>query len=178
METFIEDIEEFHDKFNHTYQDYPRPLTRNEKAFRITCLREEIREYEESENLEEELDALVDLVYFALGTAYRHGFDFKEAWKRVHTANMRKIRAGTASESKRGSNLDIIKPKNWKKPYLIDLVRPQPNPALVSISGGVYAKKRHNITSADEREIVLKSLGKKASKRLNLPPAEGRERKG
>ena len=178
METFIEDIEEFHDKFNHTYQDYTRPLTRNEKAFRITCLREEIREYEESENLEEELDALVDLVYFALGTAYRHGFDFKEAWKRVHAANMRKIRAGTASESKRGSNLDIIKPKNWKKPDLTDIVYPKPNPALVSISGGVYAKKRHNITSADEREIVLKSLGKKASKRLNLPPAEGRERKG
>ena len=173
VETFIEDIEDFHDKFNHTYQDYPRSLTRNEKAFRITCLREEIKEYEESKNLEEELDALVDLVYFAFGTAYRHGFNFKEAWKRVHAANMRKIRAGTASESKRNSNLDIVKPKNWEKPDLTDLVRPQSNPALISISGGVYAKKRHNLTKAKEDEIIRRSIGKKASDRPNLPPAEG-----
>jgi predicted HAD superfamily Cof-like phosphohydrolase len=165
METYFADVEKFHEKFGLEYNDYPRPLSIPEKNFRLVCLREEVQEYADADNLEGEMDALVDLVYFALGTAYRHGFDrFDEAWKRVHTANMAKVVATNAKQSKRKYKGDIVKPKGWKSPVLDDLVYPKPNPALISISGGVYAKKRKNLT--DKQIDQMLSTGK------SLPSAE------
>ena len=172
METYDQNIEEFHEKFNLEYRDYPRPLDPDEKDFRLVCLREEVDEYASAQNLEDELDALVDLIYFALGTSYRHGFDFAAAWKRVHTANMAKERAKTASRSKRHFDLDVIKPAGWVAPDLTDIVYPKPNPALVSPSGGVYAKKRKNLTNAQTDQIVKGAIFEKGSKRENLPKAE------
>lgn len=62
------------------------------------------------------LDALVDLVYVAVGTAYCHRFPFNEHWAQVQEANMQKVPAKSASESKRGSALDIVKPEGWIPP--------------------------------------------------------------
>ena len=82
-------------------------------------------------NLEGSLDALVDLTYVVTGTALFHGFGnrhsegrtiFGEAWHRVHQANMRKMRASHASQSKRGTSFDVIKPEGWIAPKLLDLV--------------------------------------------------------
>ena len=89
----------------------------------MVTLKEEIKEYEDAEELKEKLDALVDLVYFALGTAYLHGFNFNEAWKRVHAANMKKIRAEKKGDSKRKSTFDVVKPAGWIVPDLSDLVK-------------------------------------------------------
>ena len=69
-------------------------------------------------NLEGTLDALVDTVYIALGTAYLMGFDFDKAWKRVHKANMQKIRCAT-----KRSPIDVVKPIGWKPPKLDDLCK-------------------------------------------------------
>ncbi len=70
--------------------------------------------------LDEALDALVDLVYVAMGNAYLHGFDWEEAWRRVHAANMAKVRATAPSE--RGGMFDIVKPIGWVAPTHLDLV--------------------------------------------------------
>ena len=169
---FETDIEDFHEKFELKYRDYPRALSVDEKNFRIVCLREEIDEYASAQNLEEELDALVDLVYFAFGTSYRHGFDFAAAWKRVHAANMEKRLATHKKDSKRNFELDVVKPKGWVAPDLTDIVYPKPNPALVSPSGGVYAKKRKNLTKAKTDEIAQKACFSKGSERENLPTSE------
>lgn len=133
----VRDITEFHKKFGLAYTGKPRFLDpKEESPFRIEFMKEELAEYEDftpnvqlpSKNaaiefaLEKQLDALVDLVYVALGTAHLHGFDFKEAWRRVHKANMKKVRAKSAKESKRGSKLDVIKPAGWKAPTHKDLV--------------------------------------------------------
>lgn len=74
------------------------------------------------------LDALVDLVYVALGTAHIHGFNFSEAWKRVHEANMKKVLAKDCPEFVQDkawrdkSPMDIVKPEGWLPPSLEDLV--------------------------------------------------------
>lgn len=73
-------------------------------------------------NAAEVFDCLIDLVYVALGTAYVHRFPFTEGWKRVHAANMAKERATSTEQSKRGSQLDVIKPPGWIPPFLKDLV--------------------------------------------------------
>jgi predicted HAD superfamily Cof-like phosphohydrolase len=143
----VADIEEFHKKFELTYEGKPRTLPKDLVKFRQNFLNEELAEYEASANkfqeyldifhaysqtpdpnvinhaLELQLDALVDLVYVALGTAYLHGFNFKEAWRRVHAANMQKVRATKASESQRNSTHDVVKPPGWQPPSHLDLVK-------------------------------------------------------
>lgn len=141
----VADIEAFHKKFMLDYDGRPRSLDTALAEFRIGFLLEELKEYEESSEklrailkagfdrdyiersttfeLEKQLDALVDLVYVALGTAYLHGFNFREAWRRVHAANMGKVRAERKEDSKRGSTFDVVKPAGWTPPSHKDLVQ-------------------------------------------------------
>lgn len=122
--TPLEDIEEFHEKFGLDQPNANATLEPEEWELRHKRLRDELNEYDkavEEQDDEEVLDALVDLVYIALGTAYRRGWDFGEAWRRVHGANMAKER-GRPGNSKYGSGFDIVKPDGWEAPDLSDLV--------------------------------------------------------
>lgn len=137
--SMIDDIRDFHDKFGIAYYGKPRILPYDLLGFREKFMAEELREYsdacyscdiaiqendgaEVTHQLEQQLDALVDLIYVALGTAHLQGFDIEEAWKRVHEANMKKIRTPSADASKRGSKTDVIKPPGWTPPNHKDLV--------------------------------------------------------
>lgn len=83
-------------------------------------------------NLEKALDGLIDLIYVAAGTAIFHGFArrptqentiISEAWRRVHNANMHKVKAGFgAPVSKRDPRFDIVKPEGWIAPTFTDLL--------------------------------------------------------
>lgn len=134
-------IEDFHTKFGLEYVGLPRILPDELQDFRERFLGEEVAEYIEGRQtvdnglrtndpemvrtgLAHMLDGLVDIVYVAIGTAYLHGFDFEEAWKRVHGANMEKVRATNTLESRRGSTFDVVKPSGWVAPDLSDLVTP------------------------------------------------------
>jgi len=141
MQTMFEDIRAFHEKFGLEYNGKPRMLPEELSDFRFKFLQEEMEEYAVNEvqgqnelgqfndggsvelALDGMLDALVDLVYVAMGTAYMHGFDFEEAWKRVHEANMAKVRAEKPDDSKRGSTYDVVKPEGWTPPSHLDLVK-------------------------------------------------------
>lgn len=142
------DVAAFHVKFGLAYGGKPRTMPDEMRNFRMGFLREEADEYadhldqmglllsmarrgmvltdrERSEVptvLGGQLDALVDLVYVALGNAYMQGFDFDEAWRRVHVANMAKQRALEDGDSERGGRFDVIKPPGWTPPDHTDLV--------------------------------------------------------
>ena len=64
------------------------------------------------DNIYEMADALVDLVYFAKGTASILGLPWEELWAAVHTANMKKTKGIT----KRGDSEDAAKPEDWRPP--------------------------------------------------------------
>ena len=119
---FCQDIHDFHQKFGLMSPDGPTSLDPELRAFRIKFMQEELDEYVNSTTLEDQFDALIDLVYVALGTAYLHGFPFPEGWARVQAANMTKVR-GTKATSKRGSDFDVVKPPGWTPPVLTDLVK-------------------------------------------------------
>jgi predicted HAD superfamily Cof-like phosphohydrolase len=134
----VADVEEFHKKFGLEYTGKPRHLMGELGEFREKFLREEVEEYasiraelgsrrdptdsEITHGLALQLDALVDEVYVAIGNAYLQGFDFREAWRRVHAANMKKVRAERAEDSKRGTKFDVVKPPGWEAPSHLDLV--------------------------------------------------------
>lgn len=142
--SFYSDIKDFHKKFGLDYSGPPRQLDVDLGTFRTKFMCEELCEYtgvpsvdrklieaaivehvprEGLPPLVDQLDALVDLIYVALGTAYCHGFDFDEAWRRVHAKNMEKVRVKKATESLRGSTYDVVKPPGWTPADLSDLVR-------------------------------------------------------
>ena len=67
------------------------------------------------------LDALVDIVYIALGTAWLFNLPFEKAWNEVQKANMSKIRTKSKSK-KRGTSFDVVKPKGWIAPDIEQII--------------------------------------------------------
>jgi len=140
---FFGDIEQFYRHFELEYDGKPRALPRALHQFRVKFMEEELAEYthhaklaydettkpidfrdqaQYTYHLAESLDGLVDLVYVALGTAYLHGFNFNQAWGRVHKANMSKVRATLDSHDKRDPTFDVVKPADWEAPNHSDMV--------------------------------------------------------
>lgn len=146
---FMGDISEFHKKYQLEYDGLPRSLAEESMPgedktlfdFRFGFMHEELQEYAEVQEklnekvqkgddggvakyLELQLDALIDLTYVVLGTAYlQFGPQrFNQGWDRVHRANMRKVRAARGGDSTRGSTFDVVKPAGWTPPDHSDLV--------------------------------------------------------
>ena len=111
----INDVKHFHEKFGHLVNTQPTHLTVRKLLERVECMQEELDEFTDAvyaQNMEEQADALVDLVYFTLGTAVMLGIPFQILWDDVHRANMQKVRG----IGKRGHLVDCIKPDGWIGP--------------------------------------------------------------
>ena len=124
-DTLLKDIDTFHKKYKFEKNDKVGIPEDNELVnFRTSFLVEELAEYTQAITKKDSaaaLDALVDIVYIALGTAWLFNLPFEKAWKEVQTANMKKIRAKSKSK-KRGTAFDVIKPKGWKAPNIDQIV--------------------------------------------------------
>ena len=124
-DNLIKNIDVFHKKFGFEKNEKVGIPDDNELVnFRTSFLMEELAEYTNAITKKDAagaLDALVDIVYIALGTAWLFNLPFEKAWKEVQKANMSKIRAKSKSK-KRGTTFDVIKPKNWKAPDIEQII--------------------------------------------------------
>lgn len=113
MTTHYEDVLAFHDKMDIPRALVPTPLHLTPSGFeRLRHLREELDEYDRAADRGDvagQADALVDLVYVAIGNAIAQGFPWDELWAEVHAANLRKER--DPSLAKR-----VRKPAGWQPP--------------------------------------------------------------
>lgn len=118
----FQDILDFHTKFGVPLAPKHSLLEGEALKFRLDFLQEELdelRKAHEEGNLEDAVDALIDLEVVLLGTSQFMGISkeaYEEHWEEVHRANMSKVRCTDASESKRGTSLDIRKPDGWTAP--------------------------------------------------------------
>ncbi len=111
-----------HKKFEIAFAKYPALPSKELLEFRMKFLREEVNEFDEAVkegNIVKAFDALIDAVYVAIGTAVIMNLPFEKGWDIVHSANMTKIRAKNASQSKRGTAFDVVKPSNWIAPDMM-----------------------------------------------------------
>jgi predicted HAD superfamily Cof-like phosphohydrolase len=116
----------FHEKFELTPTpgpDFPIAEIAKLKNVHLQEELDEIKKALDEGNLEDYFDGLIDLVYVALGAAYLGRLPFNEGFRRVHEANMKKVRALRQEDSKRGSTYDIVKPAGFVAPTLTDLIR-------------------------------------------------------
>jgi hypothetical protein len=104
----------------------PTSKSRGSSAVEVRFLekaaKEELAEYLDADTLGEELDALIDLTVFTLGTVVKSGYVdvFNEAFARVMVANNNKV---VGPQAKRGSyKKDLIKLANWEAPEFGDLL--------------------------------------------------------
>ena len=114
-----QDVRDFHHQFEIPMASEPQLLSRDLYDYRMTFLIEELNELSDAHeegDLHGFADALIDLVYVAHGTAAMAGIPWAPLWNEVQRANMSKVRATSAEQSKRGSALDVIKPVDWIGP--------------------------------------------------------------
>ena len=87
---------------------------------RSDLVAEEFQELIGAESCEEIMKEACDLVYVILGTFVEFGWDFDEAFKRVHESNMSKLDAeGKPIYREDGK---VLKGPNYHKPDLSDLI--------------------------------------------------------
>lgn len=121
MSKYTQLIKQMHTKFGINHEAKPE-FTAEEKNFRYLAMLEEVNEYKDASTKEDELDALVDLTVFALGTAERQGYlpVFEKAFELVMQANLKK-ELGQNGEKRAGFKLDLVKPEGWTAPDLSKL---------------------------------------------------------
>ena len=124
--TNVEDVLEFHNKFQVPMAPVPSLLDQKALDFRVAFMHEELKEFEDSHrvgDLEGCADALVDLAYVVFGTALIMGLPWQPLWNRVQACNMTKrLAKPDGSDSKRKNPLDVVKPEGWVGPYHSDLL--------------------------------------------------------
>lgn len=106
-------VRSMHKMYRFPAPDAPTRLDRSIKIDRIRMMQEELTEYAMAVDLEDEADALLDLVVFALGTAVMMGLPWEPMFAEVMRANFSKVR----EETDRGE-FDLIKPDGWTAPQL------------------------------------------------------------
>jgi predicted HAD superfamily Cof-like phosphohydrolase len=107
-------VREFHLRFNHPIGESPMMLEADRVNKRGKWMQEELNEFFESVSLYEQADAMIDLIYFALGTLVEMGIPPNDLFAIVHEANMGKLwEDGTPHYNADGKT---IKPETWVDP--------------------------------------------------------------
>jgi predicted HAD superfamily Cof-like phosphohydrolase len=107
-------VREFHRRFGHPIADAPHMLDDERVSSRGKWMLEELYEFFESTDMYEQADAIIDLMYFALGTLVEMGMPPDELFAVVHEANMAKLwEDGIPRYDEIGKTL---KPDGWTDP--------------------------------------------------------------
>ncbi|MDR2052546.1 MAG: HAD family hydrolase [Treponema sp.] len=107
-------VKDFHVKFNHPVARAPGTLNSDRVTARGKWMQEELDEFYAAKNIYEQADAMIDLIYFALGTLVEMGVEPDEIFEIVHHANMSKLWPdGTPRYKDDGKTL---KPPGWQDP--------------------------------------------------------------
>lgn len=111
------DVKRFHKLFNHPHSVYPVLLDQERISIRSKWMCEEIEELIDADSIYEQADAIIDLIYFALGTLVEMGVRPKSLFDIVQDANMNKMWSdGIPRYDKDGK---VIKPSSWKDPHTL-----------------------------------------------------------
>jgi predicted HAD superfamily Cof-like phosphohydrolase len=107
-------VREFHVAFNHQCPEKPELLNAKRVEQRYNWMVEELEEFRKAGSIHDQADAMVDLIYFALGTLVEMGVRPGPLFDIVHSANMKKLwpdgKVHYAPDGK------VIKHPSWSPP--------------------------------------------------------------
>ena len=108
-------VKEFHVAFNHPVKETPTFIDNERVKARSDWMKEEINEFIEATDVIDQADAMIDLIYFALGTMVEMGVEPAKLFEIVQNANMSKLWEDGKPHYREDGK--IIKPDTWKNPY-------------------------------------------------------------
>lgn len=110
------DVREFQIAFGHPVADKPCCISEERAAKRYKWMKEEIDEFlDAGDDIVEQADAMIDVMYFALGTLVEMGIKPDRLFEIVHNANMSKLwKDGRPHYNSDGKT---IKPDTWEDPH-------------------------------------------------------------
>ena len=96
----------------------------NREQYQMYCnlIREEFDELCASDNIIEDLDALIDIMVVTAGAIHSLGVNPEGAWKEVMRSNFDKVDSRTGRVNKREDG-KVLKPEGWEPPRLAPFVR-------------------------------------------------------
>lgn len=106
-------VRKFHHAFNHPVADSPVNLTDERAIARSGWMLEELEEFTGAETVVDRADAMIDLIYFALGTLVEMGVKPGRLFEIVQAANMAKLHNGKPQYREDNK---IVKPEGWVAP--------------------------------------------------------------
>ena len=119
MNNEFNEVRKFHQAFNHPVAEKPTSLSYERASKRYSWILEEINEFLEATqkcDIVEQADAMIDTIYFALGTLVEMGVQPDILFRIVQNANMSKLFPdGKPHYNDLGK---VIKPDNWENPHL------------------------------------------------------------
>lgn len=91
----------------------------NKDQYQLYCnlIREEFNELCASDNIVDDLDALIDILVVTIGAIHSLGADGEGAWNEVMRTNFAKIDSETGRVRKREDG-KVLKPEGWQPPNL------------------------------------------------------------
>ncbi|MEK4910587.1 HAD family hydrolase [Niallia sp. FSL M8-0099] len=91
MNKQYEMVREFQSKMGQPVADKPTVMNRSRQKDRYAYMSEELTEFMESSEVVDQADAMIDLIYLAIGTMVELGVKPEKLFEIVHEANMSKI---------------------------------------------------------------------------------------
>ena len=110
-----QDVRAFHLAFSHPAPPAPTLMDPDMAQRRAAWIEEEAQELREATTIEDQADAFIDVIYFALGGLVNLGVQPGPLWDIVQAANMAKLWPDGRPRH-RESDGKVIKPDGWEDP--------------------------------------------------------------
>lgn len=104
----------FHAGFGHPSRETPEMLAGPRVAMRYKWMFDELEEFREAPDISRQADAMIDLIYFALGVFVEMGIRPQPLFDIVHEANMKKL--WPDGQAHYGEDGKVIKHHSWQDP--------------------------------------------------------------
>ncbi len=117
------DLIKFHTLFHRPIRTTPGLIDPKLSDMRVELLLEEVSEYLEAvrnKDLVSIFDALLDIIYIAVGTGVTYGLPMAKGWEEVHASNMAKLGIDGAPIYREDGK--VMKPAGWVPPDLAGIV--------------------------------------------------------
>jgi len=115
LTTAYDDVKEFHARFGHPVRETPALLTPERAAARASWMQEEVAEFLAARSVPDQADAMIDLIYFAIGTLVEMGVRPEKLFDIVHAANMTKL--WPDGKPRFRDDGKTVKPPSWIDPH-------------------------------------------------------------
>jgi predicted HAD superfamily Cof-like phosphohydrolase len=114
LDDAFDQVAAFHRSFGHPVKERPDFLSSPRSDARVAWMREEVDEFVAATDVVDQADAMIDLIYFALGTLVEMGVRPGPLFDIVHGANMAKLWPDGAPRVRDDGK--TIKPPTWCDP--------------------------------------------------------------